>query len=980
MNIRNKITAFFTAFITAVSSTIFPVMSFAENVSMPVDSELTAQMQSDYYDTLNSEPYVQKLSYSDYYDKYSGENRPDDEIAVCGTDYISHKGSNFSVGSCGESGGIKDNVLLWKNSGGELTYSIDVEKTGIYCVNMSYCPIKSTADSIELSMSIDGEIPFDTAERITLNRVWINEHDIYADSKGNQIRPPQIQTEMWQKSDFKDSDGLFNEPLIFYLEQGKHQITFTSEKADFAIEYFKFYNSEPLSSYTEYVNSVNIYAAMGNSASNIIRLEGENALYKSSPTLYPTYDNTSYLASPSNPRKIVYNTLGGGSWKKSGQTAVWKISAQDISFDGWYKIGIKARQNEMRGLYSNRRIYIDGKVPCAELNQVKFYYDKDWNVVSPKTADGDYIYVYLTADCDHTISLEAVPGEIGESMRKLDSIVSELNTYYRKILMVTEPNPDKYTDYYVHEKVPDLLTEFEKLSSELKTVQSEIEKLSDSSGSEAAALERMTVILDKCIDKPLKIPQYLSQIKDNITSISAWMRDYRDQPLEVDYIELASADKSFSSTDEKFLKSLKFGVSSFIGSFFEDYTTLSDIKGEDAINVWVSQGRDRAQIIRQLTESEFMKNYDIPVSVNLVSGGIVEAVLAGKGPDVALFIGGEFPVNLASRGQLVNLSEFDDFDEVKQRFQQNAMTNYEYNGGTYGLPVSQVWPMMFYRKDILSELGYANPPETWDDLLDMLPAIQRNYMSVGLVLPSANISPATESGHTFAMLLLQQGLNYYNEDATASSFNSVEAVAAFEMWTDFYTKFSFVQSYDAFSRFRTGEYPIVISNYTFYNQLSAASPEIRGLWSFTSVPGTEQSDGTISHAANSNGTAAVIFNKVKNKDAAWEFVKWFTSDDIQAEYAVQLEGLLGTIGRFETANTNALKRLSWSKSELEALEAQRSELEEIPVMPYSYAVTRNIMNAFREVVNKGKNPRDTFLWYNNDINEEIARKRRNMRD
>ena len=47
MNIRNKITAFFTAFITAASSTIFHVMSFAENVNMPVDSELTAQMQSD---------------------------------------------------------------------------------------------------------------------------------------------------------------------------------------------------------------------------------------------------------------------------------------------------------------------------------------------------------------------------------------------------------------------------------------------------------------------------------------------------------------------------------------------------------------------------------------------------------------------------------------------------------------------------------------------------------------------------------------------------------------------------------------------------------------------------------------------------------------------------------------------------------------------------------------------------------------------
>jgi hypothetical protein len=36
------------------------------------------------------------------------------------------------------------------------------------------------------------------------------------------------------------------------------------------------------------------------------------------------------------------------------------------------------------------------------------------------------------------------------------------------------------------------------------------------------------------------------------------------------------------------------------------------------------------------------------------------------------------------------------------------------------------------------------------------------------------------------------------------------------------------------------------------------------------------------------------------------------------------------------------------------------------------------MNAFREVVNDSENPRDTLMWYNRDINEEIERKRENL--
>ncbi len=574
-----------------------------------------------------------------------------------------------------------------------------------------------------------------------------------------------------------------------------------------------------------------------------------------------------------------------------------------------------------------------------------------------------------------------MPGEIGDYMRRLETAVADLNTCYQQILMITGPNPDKYNDYYVEESIPLLIPEMTRLSRQLKEAQQGIEQLSGTLGSEAAALQRMYVILDKCIEKPSRIPNYVTQIKDNISTISAFICDYRDQPLEIDYIELASPDQAFTSLKSSFFKQLLFRFRAFLGSFTEDYTTLSDVDAdrEDVINVWVNLGRDQALVVKELVENEFAQLHpEIPVSVNLVVGGVVEASLAGEGPDVALFLGGEFPVNLACRGLLADMKQFPDFDEAVRDYQPNATVQYSYQDGCYGMPLTQNWTMMFYRSDILTELGYTELPRTWDDLIEMLPGLQRSHLGVGLILPSTNVAAATEAGHTFATLVLQQNLNYYNAEQTRTQFDSVPAIQCFEKWTDFYRDYKFMQTYDAYSYFRTGQYPIVIANYSFYNQLSAAAPEIKGLWDFTVMPGTMQPDGTLNHASNSGGSGAVIFNQVRDKAAAWEFVKWFCSAGVQAEYGQTLEGLLGQMGRYEAANVNALKQLNWSQAEQEVLLAQWESLREIPVLPASYAVTRNIMNAFRETVNSNENPRDTLMYYNSDMNDEIRRKRENL--
>ncbi|MDE6725968.1 MAG: ABC transporter substrate-binding protein, partial [Ruminiclostridium sp.] len=151
-------------------------------------------------------------------------------------------------------------------------------------------------------------------------------------------------------------------------------------------------------------------------------------------------------------------------------------------------------------------------------------------------------------------------------------------------------------------------------------------------------------------------------------------------------------------------------------------------------------------------------------------------------------------------------------------------------------------------------------------------------------------------------------------------------------------------------------------------------PEIKGLWDFTLVPGTRREDGTVSHANNSYTTGALIFNKVSNQNAAWEFIKWFTSTEAQVEYGRTIEALMGPMGRFATANVEALQQLPWSTSEMEKITAQMSQTVEVPIIPASYATTRHTKNAFRAVVNEGSNARYSLITYNRDINAEIERK------
>ena len=467
-----------------------------------------------------------------------------------------------------------------------------------------------------------------------------------------------------------------------------------------------------------------------------------------------------------------------------------------------------------------------------------------------------------------------------------------------------------------------------------------------------------------------KFSKVLDTYKTNVSGIGIWIGDVTAQPLQIDRIFVYSPDQDVPKVNDGFFQKLIHELKKLFYSFIIDYNVIGNIADADearTITVWIGSGRDQANILKSLADEKFTYKTGISVNVMLVDmGTLLQATLAGEGPDVAIGVAGDIPMNFGLRNAAADLSQFADLKDLKDDFHKSAWVPFEYEGATYGLPETLTYPMMFYRKDILEELG-IEPPKTWDDVKVALSVLSNNQMDLGM-LP-------TEV--TYASMLYQNGGTYYKSNGMASNLDSEIGINTFKQYTEYYTLYSLDRATSVTNRFRTGEAPIIIADYTTYNELVASAPDIKGLWGFTTIPGTVKEDGSINCTAATGGTATIMMKACEDPYAAWEFMKWWTSAETQTTYGLELEGIMGTAARYPTANLKAFESLPWSVTEYAALKEQMEQLEGIPQVPGGYYTWRNINNAFyTTVVSKTMQPREALTEFVRYINEEINYKRK----
>ena len=835
--------------------------------------------------------------------------------------------------------------VLYTPDVGKVTYKVTVPETAMYTMKMNYYPAEGYGSNIERILLIDRVVPFKEARYLTFSRVWQdrdtndykyenrffrgNEEEaaknpvFRKDVNGNEMRPSKHEQPRWIETEICDSETFYNEPLKFLLTEGEHLITFEAACEPMIMDYFTLQPADVLPTYEEYLAKHADAKEVSDSKENTIMIHAETPYQTSEQVIYAMNDRTSGITIPQDPAAALLNTIGGNGGDK------WKISGQWISYEfeikeaGWYDIVPRFKQTVNQGLFSSRSFKIDGEYPFAEAKKLQFKYGDNWQVAPLN--DGTTEFKFFLDEGKHVIEFKAVLGDMADILNRIETSQTSLNDYYRQILMITGSDPDEYTDYEFAKLIPGVLSGMRQQQKNLEDVSKELEEKIGSKGQNTVILDRIAFLLGEMGNDQDKIATNLSNYKSYIGSLGTWLLSTKAQPLQLDYIMIQPAGSALPKDNANFFQAMAHEFGSFFMSFFTDYNSIgaSEIVEEDdpnSVEVWITTGRDQAQIMRQMVDDSFN---DETVSVNLkliAAGTLLPATLAGVGPDVSM--DGD-PVGFGIRNAVIPLNYFgketvdrmnegvaeDDkvlnFEEVKEAcFQGNEEMfvpltvldpdRIEYADGTkadqhdeikeyrvvdgivrngvvtYGLPSTLDFPMLFYRKDIFVDLG-LEVPETWDDVEGVIRALSENQMEMGVSQALTQIYMYQSGLEWFKSAVdYEEGVEISADDreymrtvGIASNLDSNGALDAFQRMTEWFTLYGQPVAFDFANRFRTGEMPIAIAAYTTYNQLRVFAPEIAGLWEFVQLPGVEREDGTINHASPAAPHAMMMM-----KDAA----------------------------------------------------------------------------------------------------------------
>jgi ABC-type glycerol-3-phosphate transport system substrate-binding protein len=452
------------------------------------------------------------------------------------------------------------------------------------------------------------------------------------------------------------------------------------------------------------------------------------------------------------------------------------------------------------------------------------------------------------------------------------------------------------------------------------------------------------------------------------------------QPLIVDAIYIHSADQELPRADANVFQNLRVGIARFFLSFVD--SSYAEKASEDELEVWVNRSRQYVDLIQKITDDEFTRTTGIKVKISLISDDskLLLANSANQQPDVAMGISAWIPNEYGMRGMLYDISQSEGFSEVISVYNPEQLIPMTYNNQLFGLPETENFFVLFYRKDILEQLQLT-VPNTWDDVLGMLPVLRRYGMS--FYVPLSN-SSSLKSFDATAPFIYQFGGSIYAEDGLSSGLDQENTIEAMTFMTDLYREYAMpYQVPSFFNSFRYASIPIGIGDFGMYLQLMNAASDIRGLWDIALVPGIEHevynetsgmTETVINRSMGGAQQASIIFDKSTKKDEAWSFLSWWMSTETQNNFADTLINTLGTRYLWNTANLEAFENMRWQEDHKAVILEQWEHLREVPKIPGSYIIEREISNTWTSVVYEDANLRSSISDAIIKIDKEVARK------
>ncbi len=905
------------------------------------------------------------VSYLETQEKFSGSANATQSISVDLSEIKDDKGKLAVVEYEGR------DAIFSDASSEYFEFDVTVPETAIYRLELDYYLDTANSDGAKRALYVDGKYPFTEAGDIVFDRFFVDEGEPVLNSLGDETRPKQIAINSWRTAGLNDTSGILPEEFNIHLEKGTHTIRFVTLKTGMYVSGIRVCQPKVIRNYEEVKAE---YQSLGYQPANAetINFQAElTAIEKNDPTLRRENDGDPFVI-PSSEINRKLNVMGGYRWRAGNQSITWEF---EVPADGLYKIGLYVKQQWNDGLPSYRQIAIDGEVPFAELLEYKFDYDTQWALRTLSDDKGQPFEFYLTKGV-HTITMTVKLGDLGTVLTSIQDDIQVLSDMLLDINLIAGSSPDPNYDYGFFEKIPDMKEKMLYLIDSMQFKYNYTKDMSEKTPAMANNFLTIKAQIEEMVEDPFSIAKKTGDLQTSQTSLSEWFLSLQSGPLVIDRFYVGSPeDKWVSKTSNAFQK---FGVTmkQFFVSFTKDYDNVGSVLSEDVvvtdtINVWIARGTEWAEVIKEMADEDFTPKTGIAINVNVLpasqlNAGQVNALMlsitSGKAPDVALGVDITSPVEFAIRDQVYDLSKMDGFEEVRDRFVDATLTPYEYRGGVYAIPETMNFNVLYYRKDLLSEYG-IDLPNTWDDMYNyVLPALYQEGLQFYF-------------GRDFTQFLYQNGGEFYKNDGLESALDTPQAFTAFKEYTELFTNYGVPETANFYQYFRSGIMPLGVGDFNMYMQLSVAAPEIAGKWGIMPLPGHLNADGEIDRTAGAiTEKGDIIMKQSEKPEQSWEFLKWWSSEEVQTRFAKEVEAMMGQEARWNTANKNAFLSLSWNEEDIATIQEEWKWAKEVPTVLGGYMTNRHLTNAWTSVVISGMDVREALEQAVKEINRELRMK------
>lgn len=311
-------------------------------------------------------------------------------------------------------------------------------------------------------------------------------------------------------------------------------------------------------------------------------------------------------------------------------------------------------------------------------------------------------------------------------------------------------------------------------------------------------------------------------------------------------------------------------------------------EGKTTVTFWHSMTDTTGEAVEGVIKAFEEKNPDIKINaVYTANQGegqnekLLTAVSGGNPPDVAYFDRFEIG-SWAAQGSLEDLTELAESSGVtKDMYYPFAWEEASYEGKLYGLPTSTDSRLVYFNVDHFEEVGLDpnNPPKT---IAELEAASEKLTIKEGNRFQRIGFIPWFGQGWLYGWGWAFGG-EFYNPDTNTATANDPKVVEALQWMTDFAQKynvediagFTDSQGTGAMDPFLTGQLSMKVSGPWEVSAIKKFKPDLNyGVFPMPTPTGEN-------HTTWSGGWSVVIPKGAKNKEAAWEFLKFFSGEEGQ---------------------------------------------------------------------------------------------------